>query len=204
MTISATDDFNRANNPTGLGANWSIIFSLDAFKILSNVAQVLGVSANCGMWYNAASLPTSQYSQAKLTAPGFGTIGPAINIATATLDCYFLSVGHIGAASDVTVYKLTTGGGYVILQTIGLDWSDGDTFALGKVGNILFVTHNGALIGSPMTDSTITSGFSGIFSLTNVPWIPTLDDWECGVPDAAYGNLNWLDFPKYVLRREGR
>lgn len=178
----ATDNFNRANG--GLGANWTQSPSLGALAITSN--QVTGPSSTAGAaWWNADAFNDDQYSQ--ITLSDLVDDAPEVIVRHQASESDFYSA-QVQVGNQQVAYRRWNDGTPTQIGTSGggsAPWVDGDTVRLEVTGTSLQAFRNGAAIGSPVTDSTYTSGAPGFYVLDNQDKV---DDW-IGGPIAA-GNVD--------------
>ena len=164
---SASDNFNRADSTTTLGANWTA--AIGTWGIFSNEAYCPTPSSSIGsVFYSAISWGPNHYSQASAGA-FYATqqIGPAIKV-QASGKCYTVLGNHIYYYDGATLNSISTGA-YNFVSTDVIQLSYGLAFA-----NQIQLKKNGSLIDS-VIDSTLTGGSPGMFATLATE---TLNDWS--------------------------
>lgn len=181
MPTLATDNFDRANN-ADIGANWDVMTSEVAMQITSNTVKTSNVAADASETYNAISFPADQYSQAKITsAAGEGGAGEGYGVlvrgATGARTYYRLTV-----CSQITNTRLTkfVSASNTTLANNNVTYADGKVLYLGVKGSVITMTYDGVVIGTPVSDSAISSGRPGITESSTVNSASFIDDWEGG------------------------
>ena len=159
--FSATDDFNRTENP--VGTPWVTCTGSNNAKIVSN--QLASTSTGSYIYYNATTA-NDQYSECKQPA---NTGGPAVRLQGTSRDGYFY---HI---PNATLYSRVSGTANSILAT-GDTPSTTAVYKLEVIGSTLTVYKDGTSIGS-VTNTDFTSGWTGIYIGSSAGRI---DDWAGG------------------------
>ena len=179
---TASDNFNRANDPSGLGSNWTAQCNSSGIVVSVNTAYKGGVG-NDYSFYNAISPGADQYSKVKLVSGfGGGVYGAATVRASGTsegtMNAYvFISNGSSGSGNS-EIQKFVSGSN-TKLANVATTLSAGDFIELRVVGTspaTLYAYKNGALVAST-TDSSLSSGKPGIGAYGAGI---TFDDWEGG------------------------
>lgn len=197
--ILATDDFNRADN-ADLGALWDMVPTLTfAFKVLSNAAAPASATVYAAESYNGITWPDDQYAQAEVTAVAGGAgIGVLVRVSVVDESYYALTVAR-GGSPNVTLLRMVIGVG-TILATETIAFTDGDAFRLEVVGTMLRVFARGIHFASlDVDDGAVLTGRGGVINEAGPGSAVSLDNWEGGVPDSAYGSRDWSRFPKNLL-----
>lgn len=156
MSIPASDNFNRADG--GVGSNWTAQYG--SAQIVS--FTLFGNATPCLLNWNADVFSVDQSSS--LTALGSTGIngGPAVRISSTGGGAgYAIIAQGSGVASQITLYKLTAGGTYTLLQTIAITPTTNDVFLLSVVGTTLQMFQNGVQVGTDQTDAALASGQPG-------------------------------------------
>lgn len=200
--ILATDDFNRANN-ADLGALWDTMTGNSALKILSNAAAPVNISVDCAETYNGITWPDDQYSRGRFTldaaAGASGGPGLLVRGAVGVETLYYLTASHTG---DTVLVKVVAGISTVLANS-PIGFTDGDVFSLEIVGVSLRVfARGGHYAAFDVDDAEILTGSAGVFYKPAAgAAFASIDDWEGGVPDSAYGSRDWSNFPKVLLQK---
>ena len=164
--LSFTDDFNRADNTSSLGASWTGSIRPSGWPshgISSN--KLYPSSAYKSSYYNT-QLAADQEASATLSTVASAGSNPWTEIVvrvqnpnSASLNSYQLRVNNGSSYIIKTVAgtETTIGGNYGA-------GADGDVFKLGAVGTTITAYKNGSQIGS-VTDSSVSgAGYAGISS----------------------------------------
>jgi hypothetical protein len=170
MSLPATDNFNRADDPASLGANWTV--QVGTVAIVSNQASLQ--VANTEAFWNADVFANDHYSQV-VDAFATGDDGCMVR-ASGTGGG---RNGYLSYASS-NIYK-DVNGSYTLLGSGSGGPSSGDTIKMTAVGTTIAVLVNGVQKNS-LTDSTHTSGSAGLFG-DNANSL--YDNWEGGNVGAA-------------------
>ncbi len=157
---SATDDFNRADNPATLGANWTA--ASGTWGIFSNEAYC---PSSPGVVYYSGVAFTGDHSSQAVAGAFYGVpnIWPAVRV-QASGDAY---------VNDATTLYKRIGGVNTLLLNHGTTFTTGDILKLEANGTTLTVYKNGVSVGS-VTDATLSGGAPGMYASTS---IVTLNDW---------------------------
>ena len=171
MVTMASDDFTRADNPTGIGTTWDGGYTGRVnFNIVSNAIQCTVVLSNsCFETYNALTLPSDHFVQAILagwvTTGGVqraGGVGVA-STAPATFTTY-LGLAQVNAGGPTSIIQKRVGG---VATTIFSDatqtWAPTDTIRLevrASTGQLAFY-RNTTLIGTVADADIATAGLRG-------------------------------------------
>lgn len=184
MTVLATDDFNRADNPD-LGAAWNA--RQNSFKILTNTATPTTFTDSCE-FYSNITWPNDQYSQVTVTGISGTTNGAGIGAAVrvdptnlgggnAYINLYWVVVNS-AASNNVSLVKRIANVETSLGQRTQA-FSNGDIVRLEVQGTTLRVYRNGVQLGADFTDSSIASGSAGM-SLSGPMTAGSVDAWEGG------------------------
>jgi hypothetical protein len=151
MSLPATDNFNRADDPSSLGANWTI--QSGTVQIISNQASLQ--TPNTEVFWNADAFANDHYSQVLVV------------VSTANDGCVVRASGTGGSRNNYLSYNNSNiykdvGGSYTLLGSGSGSASNGDTIKMTATGTTIAVLINGVQKNS-VTDSTFTSGSAGVF-----------------------------------------
>jgi hypothetical protein len=128
--------------------------------------------------WNARSFSANQFSQATINGSGGGSAGVAVRLAgdawTLNPSCYFLA----SSGGTLSFYKLS-GGSYTDISAAGCgSVANGDVLRLEASGSTITAKKNGVVAcGSPVTDTTLTSGAAGILTSSSAL---TIAAWQGG------------------------
>lgn len=179
MTALATDNFNRANSTGMSNASWTTASGANASaNIVSNEAACVSGDI-CSNYYNAVVLPNAQYVKCVIgsvveTVTDNGA-GPMARMATGAQTGYLVQ----GNTHETRLYKAVAGA-FTQLGSDGPAVTTGDVLEIDANGTSLTVFKNGtAICGTPVTDSSITSGNGG-FWLSSPAQQISIDNWEAG------------------------
>lgn len=178
MTQLATDNFNRADSPSGLGANWTTPAGNTAFPLVSNEANFgTNAASTFNSYYNAVSFPADQYSQAavgtfRVTSASEGG-GPSVRANSGTSNVYVVACN-----TSATLLVKFVGGSATALGSAAAS-ATGDVLKLAVSGTSLQAYKNGVSIVGPITDATLSSGSAGLWGYGSSS-SGALDSWEGG------------------------
>lgn len=193
---TASDDFNRADDPTGLGGNWTTQVTALGCQIVSN--QATGESSDCyAVWNGAGTFTDNQYSQLTIvtfTASQGAAVGVRLSgagVGLANVKGYYCGATRDTGAgddrykiwylnSDATPTQVAAVTGSTPTVTSGDVIKLEVTFSGGV--NTLTCSRNGsALTGlTGVTDSTIgTGGKPGVLVGASTA---RADNWSAGAP----------------------
>lgn len=181
-TTGVIDDFNRADNPTSLGANWSA-FPLGGSSrhgITSNQANVQGTGYHADYWNPSTFGPDTEcYVTIKAGGEREMYVRTAQESSGATCDCYSTYGGNSGSPAW-GIYQYTNGGFTLLGATFAMTLTTNDVLGLEVIGNTITVYKNGASVAS-RTDST-WAGVSGHIGFTtgNIAAAATDDNFGGG------------------------
>lgn len=184
MVALATDNFNRANDATGLGANWTTASSPNKWTVSSNQAVPSAFSGGDSVsYYSAIAWPNDHYSKAQLTANGTSTdAGPGLLVrkaSTSSEDTFYWTTANHAATNNVDMYKVVSTT-FTLIQRATQAYTDGDTFEMDAQGTTLraiYVTGSSTAIST--TDSAIGSGNAGLAYSSTIT-SAAADNWEGG------------------------
>lgn len=176
MSLPATDNFNRTEDP--LASGWTVTPGAYTCKANGTTAAAsVALEVPAGAYWLADAFAANQYAQCKrlgLLAFG-GVAGPAVRMATsgAAANGYVLSVG---SATILRVSRIDAGVVTQLGDDIAVTTMTTSTVArLEVAGTTLTVKRDGVVVAT-RTDSTYASGAAGVFFAAN----RALDDWEGG------------------------
>ncbi len=199
----ATDNFSRGSypeNPLGSvgfsdAGKWTAIPTYGGGVNLQSVSPGVcepSAAGNSEMyWSGSGAWSNDQYSEVTIGAGTTGYEGPGVRLTTT--GGYIVS--H-KSGTAVTLYKLANPG-YTSLGNFSssLAFTTGDVFRLTVIGTSLTFYKNGVPVGSPIIDSTYSSGYPGAYangsasSLTYTLWagggIPNNITGNCGIGGAT-------------------
>lgn len=196
-TTSVIDSFNRSNVGPPLGGNWSTLYDLIGFKIVSEHIEPGGSALTCGEYWNAATFgPDSEAYITDLTVDTTGAWAGIVlqvrmaNPGSSTMTGYevdFYLRDDSSTVGDVYFYRLDDSATFVQLgaTVTGLTFSNGVTFGIEMIGTTLkayYKPSGGSWteIGS-RTDSTYDSaGYIGVGWWYTEPANTDLDDFGGG------------------------
>ena len=178
---SAADDFNRADDATGLGADWVNVFATPVFTISSNKAVPSAfTSLDSSAAYDATAFSNDQFSKGTLECVGSTGSGVGLQVrqsgsAFAGNQCYWFAVDQAGAPF---IAKWTTGGVFTVLATGSATFASGDEWEIRAIGTVITVYQNGTLVMSA-TDSDLASGRPGVYFAADET-SAAINDWSGG------------------------
>ena len=187
----ASDNFNRANE-TPIASPWHQTPNPGGFTRDVNLSSNQAVTSNDldTLWYwddTVVSWPNDQWAQAALTPGGNSSgsgCGPAIRVNKSSgKNCYMMTLdtgGHVDFDKWVS-------DSYTTIWARSVTYSAGATGYIEAQGTTLIAKYNGSAIGASSTDSSLSSGYPGIWyssGVTSGKW----DDWSAG--DFASGGTN--------------
>ena len=196
MTVLATDNFNRADNPLTLGTNWTADTAPgNVFKILSNTAQPQSIGSDCGSFWNTITWPNDQYSQVVITGMGVGDpdqSGAGVTLrADAGFHNYYRIVVNRAGSNNVSVARVISDA-YSLRNQRTVTFNSGDTFRVEIQGTTIRLYRNDVQIGADLVDAGgPSSGSAGIFYSSTTAAVQ-LDDWEGGDFASADTGLAWI------------
>lgn len=157
---SYSDTFTRANeNPIaspwvkgGSGHNW---------QILTNALQGVTTDDDSWLYYNNTT-PDDQFSQATVGALSVNAdFGMAVRIAGGATQTFYLTINFNGGP---LIAKFVAGS-FTSLGAVTAVTIVNDVVRAEVIGSSMHFIKNGSdVLGSPVTDTSITSGFSGFFA----------------------------------------
>jgi hypothetical protein len=169
-TLSASDDFTRANG--SLGSNWVV----DQGSWLIDTNQVRGATPdirNYAHW--SASASADQFSQTVLYNGGTNpSYGPVVRL-TSAVNGYMLVV-RFGAATEIKLRR-ADGGTLTTLVSYAEIPISGAVYRLEISGTTIRAYMNGEQLGTDTTDATYATGQPGIQGWSTAGW---LDSWAGG------------------------
>lgn len=185
---SATDDFNRADDATGLGANWTLMGAPAVFNVVDLQARV-PINGDPGSAYWNGFVPTDdQYAEVTIgqeldTLAGFGT-GPMVRMSTGA-DTGYWACCNVAAAEEIGLYEVTAGviGTPLATYNAGAAPTAGDVIRIEAQGTTIRVLVN-TVERISVTDATLTSGRVGVRGEADVAY-SFINDWGGG--DLAAG-----------------
>jgi hypothetical protein len=177
---TVTDDFDRADS-SDLGPDWTD--QIAGIGIHSNLAARVGDPANTERfsYYSGAAWSDDQSSQAVLNGGVINgrTVGLSVRASDTggSMNAYVL---YISLGVTAYIFKWIAGSP-TLLQTIG-SVTNSSTFKIEVIGTTITCYENGSTIGSPQSDSDLSSGFPGLMLSNNTDTDPALaakaDDWQ--------------------------
>jgi hypothetical protein len=196
-TQIVTDDFNRADDSTGLGANWTIrnAGSGDVgWKVLSNKAQASALVGEGIGWYSGAGWTggNDQYAEAAITALESGKdIAPvcrASGAAISSANGYLYDINDadaavaLGSSISTGLYKQVAGGFTQLGTSTSVTISANDVIRVECNGTTIRGLVNG-VAKITQTDSSLASGNPGLYvgSGSTSTW----DNFAAGTSAAA-------------------
>lgn len=161
MALPASDPFTGTGT---LGANWTIT--------QGTPARVAGVCvftpAESSAYWSADSFSADHYSQILLSSPQ-SSAGGGPGAYARLGGTGATTTGYLFApqTDKCTLYKITGGTTYTVLQDLSSTVTAGDTAYIEVVGTTIKCKKNGTQIGSNQTDAAIASGAAGFYGYTN-------------------------------------
>lgn len=149
-----SDDFNRANNNTSLGTNWTN--RLNALALISNNAQAGTANANCATTYNNP-MNTDDMS-VTLTIGAIQGAGAAIwavlgsDTAGTGAALYWDAATGLSIRSLSASFDASTG---TVRGSSSTSFAANDTMTLRRVGNVYTAQKNGSNTGASWADAGI-------------------------------------------------
>lgn len=159
--ILASDTFTRADDGTGLGANWTKGDAGNFYHLAGNAAQIINVSVPVLDRYTAITWPDDQYVKvtlATLTAASDEGVGPACRMSAIAQTAYFAQAN----TTEIKLYRVVAGA----FQQLGSDAAGAavnDVIELDCVGTAISVKKNGATVIGPEPDVVIAAGSAGLW-----------------------------------------
>lgn len=179
MTALATDNFTRANSTGMSNASWTTASGANASaNIVSNEAACISGDI-CSNYYSGFVWQNAQYVKCVIgsvveTVTDNGA-GPMARMATGAQTGYLVQ----GNTHETRLYKAIAGA-FTQLGSDGPAVTTGDVLEIDANGTSLTVFKNGtAICGTPVTDSSITSGNAG-FWLSSPGQQISIDNWDAG------------------------
>ncbi len=171
MTLPASDNFNRVDDNTGLGANWTAIRGSPTAQILSNAAAPNIDNTEGGIIWNADTFDADQYAEGRISQRGnLSYIGVLVR---GTTNNYYLCY-----TDDAQRYfGRIVAGSYTSFATDSALAVD-DVVRIEAEDDQISVYINGTLWTS-VTDSSHSSGSAGIAVYDNIT-STRIDDWQGG------------------------
>jgi hypothetical protein len=174
-TLTASDDFNRANGT--LGGNWTAMS--DGAMTISSQVVVGGNSGLSGDTRTAETYTSDQYSEVQVTSTQLTSgqwIGPAVRSQNSGQSLYLGIYFWNGGSPQLRLYERASGG----FTQLGSSYATGALAA----GATLRLTATGSTIsfllnGSPVitvSDTSLTGGAPGIMAYGTA----TADNWAGG------------------------
>ena len=170
-TVSASDNFNRANESVNTHNGWRAVAGTGGFFVVSNAVRVydsISTKVAASAYGNLAPA-SDQYALVKWKA---SSAGPAVRLTTAATGGY----GCVPAGGKLGIYPIVPAyyWGTVLAET---DYAPvvGDELKLTASGSTLKCYVNGVEMLS-VTDSRYAIGYTGIVGHSN----GIVDDWEGG------------------------
>lgn len=176
MTILATDDFNRADDATGLGPNWTKGDAGSFYRVDTNRA-IVNTSVAVLDRYTAVSWPNDQYAKVTLVtlaADSDEGVGPACRMSAIAQTAYFVQAN----TTEIKLYRVVAG----VFGQLGSDAAAAavnDVIELICSGTSVSAKKNGATIIGPVTDVAIAAGSAGLWGF-EVSNIVAVDNFEGG------------------------
>lgn len=189
-----TDNFDRADNPTSRGSNWTSVSGFSS-GIASNESTPNTSGDPCLAYRNTITPGAAQYAKITLRSPlddlAGGGVGPAIRIQTGADTCYHVICNSV-ASERFQVYRRIAGFDTSIFGTTAIVPAVNDIVELRVNADFdLELYVNSILRAGPFTDTDankIASGRVGDWGLL-VNQFPHWDNWEGGDMPVA-GNTN--------------
>lgn len=191
-----TDNFDRADNPTNRGANWTSVSGFSSL-IASNEATPNTAGQPCLNYYNTFTPTDAQYAKITLRSPletltgGPYGVGPAIRIQTGADSGYNVIVNSV-AAERFRAYRRIAGAETLIMQYTGAAPAIGDVVELraNSAFDLVLLVNSVQVASFTDTDvNKIQSGRVGDFGIIGNDF-SHWDNWEGGditVADSAKG-----------------
>jgi hypothetical protein len=191
---TASDDFNRADNPSSLGSNWTIQVTAFGAQVIGN--QAAGVDGDAYVfWSGAGTFTDNQYSEVTISTFVAGLAGRAgvrqsgAGVGITNVTGYFCGADRSDGPTDdrYKIMRYVAGTAtQLAAAAAGTVVTSGDVIKLevteSSGTNTLTCSRNGTpvtnLIG--ITDSGIGSGGKPGFSIGATT--ARADDWSAGTP----------------------
>ncbi len=173
-TVSATDDFNRANEGLGGNHGWLNLLAAESFFVVTNTAKAYDAGVSnaykvSGHAYGNLSPASDQYAIVKWKAL---SAGPAVRLTTSPASGY----GCMPLDGKLGIYSFASAWGWdpVLIETPYTPVVD-DEIKLSVTGHTLRCYVNGVEMLA-VTNSRYAIGYTGIIGKFN----GVVDDWEGG------------------------
>jgi hypothetical protein len=176
MALPATDDFNRADTTTDIGANWTFINGTIAFIISSNAARAFDAASISIASWNADAFPDDQYAVVTSVQSAV-FIGAGVRLASGADGYGSRGDGYLTRYDDAAGF-----GGETVLSNHGVTASAGQSVRAEAEGTTIRAFTNGIERAS-VTDATYASGSAGLVGYSGAG--NSGDDWEGGSLGAA-------------------
>lgn len=192
----ASDNFNRANDPLSLGANWTADTEPgNVFSISSNQCVPQSIGSDAGSFYNAVTWPNDQYSQVTITGMGAGDADQSGGGVTLRADAGFHNFYRIvvnrAASNNVSVARVVSDV-YSLRNQRTVTFNSGDVFRVEIQGTTIRMYVNGVQIGADLVDAGGPSaGSAGLFYSSTTAAIQ-FDDWSGGDLVTPGTSLAWV------------
>jgi hypothetical protein len=173
-TSLASDDFNRADDPAGLGANWTQSMNGEPFTsplFISANKAISSFLCFASAFWTARVWTPDQWASCDINLDS----GPAVRtsgITQATNNQYFTLTTGFGATLEI---RKVVNGAATIIATASAGAVAEDTLRLEVRGSELRAYHKGA-VKLIATDTTHTTGSPGAISISAA----TVDNWQAG------------------------
>lgn len=198
FTQLGADTFIRANeNPLNV-SNWTTMAPYAPWRIQTNTARpTTTIDINdCFEYFSSVLPPNDQYVEAKFTLLGSGEeAGIELRTNPGLVNVYdfdLISNGDGTAAAQLLIFEANDNVG-TLYANLALPFSTNDVFRAVVVGQTFYWYQNGVLFAE-VNDSSLASGYTGIFASTDTTNQVRLNNFVMGsvVNNNAGNAAPWL------------
>lgn len=175
--ILAQDSFDRANGALGtadVGGVWTNVPGTDSWGVVSNKAQVTGVSVGLGVALIGGNVADLEQSlDITETSPNRGYVGLTARYID-TSNYYVCNHQNGSAPRHANIYKVVSG---VATNLLNFDVNT-DTYRLGfrVQGNVLSILKNGLVVATIVDNTFSAAGRYGMMFWTGSGWSDFIAD----------------------------
>lgn len=164
-----SENFHGANQNPINPAKWTTAVGFSALQQINNVCEPSAVDS-CAANYTAISWLNNQYAQFTFTisAVNEGEVDIVLRSDSSQDNCYDFGFTNNGDGTLSIVVGIFIGGGFApFYENDSLSFVSGDIFKAEAFGNTISLYQNSVVVVS-VVDSTLSSGFGGLFAGANV------------------------------------
>lgn len=209
MLQLVSDSFKRANeNPLSDGGNWDVVHggvSYASHRLLNNACIPTGAVNNAN-FFSGISWPSDQYAEVTLGSVT-GLIYAALARCSSSAASFYKAL--LNALSQSVLLSVTNAGAATTLGSAsGITPSVGDVIKVQAQGTTISLFYNGIQKVS-VTDSTLSSGSAGLFTVYNqTPSDTAISAWDggnltSGASDAVGGSMKVQILQEYETDPRG-